>query len=250
MNDFSIWGIVIALFITISILYTIYIFVIKPIIVFFTPKPKPKEFTVDLNFTQSESKIPYFIFIDTETSGLPINKNGSISNSDNWPFVLQFAWIIMDEQLNEIKSESHYLKFDGFIHPAASAVNGITKKILKEQGKDRIEVFEMFKNDILHCKYLIGHNIDFDAKIVMAEFHRHGIDFSMKKSQFICTMKQTTEFCNLPKMKYPKLLELYSACYHGGRSLHTENTHDAETDVALTAKCFIYLVQKEILSIN
>ena len=33
-----------------------------------------------------------FLIFDTETTGLPLDKNAPLTNFDNWPRVVQIAW--------------------------------------------------------------------------------------------------------------------------------------------------------------
>ncbi len=39
------------------------------------------------------------LVFDTETTGLPIKRNGSIDDSSNWPFIIQISWVIYDTYL-------------------------------------------------------------------------------------------------------------------------------------------------------
>ena len=36
------------------------------------------------------------IIFDTETTGLPKDYKGSIYDSDNWPYIVQLSWIIVE----------------------------------------------------------------------------------------------------------------------------------------------------------
>ena len=39
-----------------------------------------------------------FLIFDTETTGLPLDKNAPLTNFDNWPRMVQIAWQIHDEE--------------------------------------------------------------------------------------------------------------------------------------------------------
>ena len=45
------------------------------------------------------------VVFDTETSGLPKEKNASIYETDKWPYILQLSFIIYDIERNEIEKE-------------------------------------------------------------------------------------------------------------------------------------------------
>ena len=46
----------------------------------------------------------YLIF-DTETTGLPQNFNAPISDSDNWPRMVQIAWQLHDDEGKLIENQ-------------------------------------------------------------------------------------------------------------------------------------------------
>ena len=49
-----------------------------------------------------------YIVVDTETTGLPKGWNAPITDTDNWPRMVQLAWIIYDE--NGIEKERKYVE--------------------------------------------------------------------------------------------------------------------------------------------
>ena len=46
-----------------------------------------------------------YLFFDTETTGLPYS---STSNYENWPRIIQIAWLLIDED-GDIKSKNSYI---------------------------------------------------------------------------------------------------------------------------------------------
>ena len=54
----------------------------------------------------------YLIF-DTETTGFPIDFQAPISQSDNWPRVVQLAWQVHDENGNEMASNTQLKELTG-----------------------------------------------------------------------------------------------------------------------------------------
>jgi DNA polymerase-3 subunit epsilon len=53
------------------------------------------------------------LIFDTETSGLPTEKNPSIYATDKWPHILQLSYIVYDSETNNIVTvEDDYIKID------------------------------------------------------------------------------------------------------------------------------------------
>jgi len=58
------------------------------------------------------------LFFDTETTGLPQNYNAPVSDSNNWPRLVQLAFIKCDWEGNIISQSDFIIKPDGFTIPA------------------------------------------------------------------------------------------------------------------------------------
>ena len=68
-----------------------------------------------------------YLFFDTETTGLPKRYNAPMDDLDNWPRLVQVAWILFDEEGKEIVSNSYIVRPEGFIIPKESSlIHGIT----------------------------------------------------------------------------------------------------------------------------
>ena len=107
-----------------------------------------------------------FLFFDTETTGLPQRWNAPVTNVDNWPRLVQLAWIMCDDKGNIIEERSDIIKPEGFSIPVeASRVHGITTIKAQEEGKDLLSILELFSDKIDAADALIGHNISFDECI-------------------------------------------------------------------------------------
>ena len=57
-----------------------------------------------------------YLFFDTETSGLPGNWRAPITNSSNWPRLVQVAWIVFNEKGERISNEDYILKPENFFN--------------------------------------------------------------------------------------------------------------------------------------
>jgi len=191
-----------------------------------------------------------YLTFDSETTGLPKNFKAPISDSENWPRLVQLAWQINDKEGKLINNKSFLIKPDNFTIPYNSEkVHGISTKIALEKGIDLIIALKDFEKDIKKCKYIIGHNINFDKNILGAEFYRKNIESDLLNKISIDTGHISKQYCNLKGgfgggLKMPKLTELYEILF--GKKF--SDAHDAAYDVNATAKSFFYLLKKEVYS--
>ena len=190
----------------------------------------------------------YLIF-DTETTGLPQNFNAPLSDSDNWPRMVQIAWQLHDENGELIENQDYIIKPEGYDIPFnATRIHGISTKMAQEQGRDLQEVLEEFTEVLKKTKVVAGHNIDFDYKIVGAELFRKGIENTLEKTPSADTMELGTDFCQLSggkngRYKSPKLEELYEKLY--GKKF--DEAHNAAADVNATAQVFFEMMRIGII---
>lgn len=193
-------------------------------------------------FNTQEQKIPYYLFFDTETTGVPRNYKAPITDLDNWPRLVQLGWILCDKQGNELQTGNDIIKPVGFIIPeAASNVHKITTVIAMLKGQDLRQVLNKFISVSKQAKVLVGHNVSFDINIVGAELLRIKSDYSIANKTNIDTMLKSINYCAIPsgyaygdKYKWPKLQELHKKLF--GHEF--EDAHDAMADIRATKKCF------------
>lgn len=199
------------------------------------------------NLNKYLPEVEQYMFIDTETTGLPNNYNAPSSDVNNWPRVIQLSWIITDQFQNILFKHNHIIKPNGYTIPEeSSSIHGITTEYAQIHGEDLNLVLNLFESDIKNVKYVIGHNIDFDKRIIEAEFYRCNRVLSWNGTKSICTMKQSINFCGLQNMygyRYPKLQELYYKLF----GTYFENAHDAFNDILATEKCFWEMVKRNII---
>jgi DNA polymerase-3 subunit alpha len=68
-----------------------------------------------------------FLIFDTETTGLPKNYKAPVSDSDNWPRMVQLAWQLHDVDGKLITAKNFIVKPNGFDIPiGVSNIHGIT----------------------------------------------------------------------------------------------------------------------------
>jgi DNA polymerase-3 subunit alpha len=131
----------------------------------------------------------YLIF-DTETTGLPKNFNAPLTDSDNWPRMVQIAWQLHDSDGNLLENKDYIIKPEGYDIPYnAVRIHGISTKMAQEEGHDLDEILEKFSQVLAKTKVGVGHNIEFDYNIVGAEFLRKNKTNSLENVANADTMK-------------------------------------------------------------
>ncbi len=194
-----------------------------------------------------------FLIFDTETTGLPRNYNAPITDSDNWPRMVQIAWQLHDATGKLLQNDCIIIKPDGYTIPFnAVTIHGINTERAQAEGKDLKESLEQFAEIISKTNYLCGHNIEFDINIVGAEFMRCGLPNYFENKGVIDTKNDdTTKFCALPggrggKFKWPTLTELYSKLFNSS----FEEAHNAAFDVQATSRVFFEIIKRGITKVK
>ena len=191
------------------------------------------------------------LFFDTETTGLPQFYNAPITQVNNWPRLVQLAFIEFYENGTLAAKHNYIIKPEGFSIPReATLIHRITNEQAQTEGHNLTQVLDIFAHAITESSILIAHNFDFDRNIVGAEFVRKEFDTKpiLTKRSF-CTMKNkdVVSFCRIAGKngyKWPKLEELHYKLFNQKIS----DAHDASIDIAATAKCFWELLRRGVIS--
>lgn len=219
------------------------------------------------------------IVFDTETTGLPHGNVFSYACNDytitpytlpNFPYIMQLSYAIYNHKTKTIeKMVDHIVKIDDRVEISEGAlqIHGITREMTQQRGIPiETVIHDIFKQIQIGFKKgynLIGHNIIFDLAMLKAAIMRLIYDNAEKnqftreqlrvfktymytlcnypKDKLICTMNTTTDFCELPSLRYtnrfkpPKLVELHKVLFH-----QTPNSlHNSLYDALITIRCFI-----------
>lgn len=206
------------------------------------------------------------LFFDTETTRLPVNFYEPYTNTENWPRLVQLAWITEDTDTKEKKENDLIIRPEGFTIPEEAAkIHNITTEFAERDGVDLRAAFSDFVQDMLLADLLVAHNIEFDKKVICSEIHRttrkiivennllcECLDFMPAfeclinrfiNKRSVCTMKLGTNYTKIKTAggdyKWPKLIELYRHFF--GKDF--EGQHDALDDIRATRDCFWEMVR-------
>jgi DNA polymerase III epsilon subunit-like protein len=183
------------------------------------------------------------LFFDTETTGLPKDYKAHVHDVDNWPRLVQLAWIALDGAGDEMTCRNHLIVPVGFEIPEeVSKIHGVTTDMAIKDGTALLRVLHEFRVAVQMSHLIVGHNVNFDRKIIGAEYIRFDMEETyehMKDMDRYCTMFKSTKICKIPQVgrggyKWPKLQELHKHLFDE----EFDGAHDALADVRATARCY------------
>ena len=192
------------------------------------------------------------LVFDTESTGLIHSTSYSDANN---PYLASIAALLYDTEANRIISS-----LNTPIHPAgwkmppeAEAVNGLSTEYLCKVGVPAQDVVSLFMNIASKADLVVGHNVEFDIKIMSAALWRHiTIEHSENFAHEVianhwltlptfCTMKESKDEVQAlnknGRIKNPKLAEAYKHFF--GRDL--ERAHSANADAVATLEIYLAL---------
>ena len=192
------------------------------------------------------------LVFDTETSGLPLERNGSIYQSFNWPYIVQLSYMIYDSETNQLVGlENDYIDIpnDVVMDPESVKIHNITSEQLRN-GISIVQALEKFNSHAEKVDLLVAHNVSFDKRMLMVEGIRNNIKVNITDTY--CTMKNSINLCKIETtsrsgekyFKYPKLSELYLKLF----DVVPKNTHNALVDILICLRCFCKMELKHDVS--
>ena len=192
------------------------------------------------------AETPTLLFFDCETTGLPRSRHFSPEVAEDWPHLVQLAWARYDARGRGEDARCHIVRPEGFlIPPDATRIHGISQAHAQRVGRDLGEVLDEFlAAAAAHGTRLIAHNLSYDRGVIGAELVRTRRSLDFLDLPGTCTMKETTELCQLSRpggygYKWPTLEELHLYCF--GRSY--DGAHDAASDLEACARSFFRLLE-------
>ena len=200
------------------------------------------------------------IVFDTETTGLPKSRKAPPSKTSLWPYVCQVSWLVYDDSNGTFYTKDFIVKLpDGVTIPEeCTKIHGISNKQMLEEGEDINTILREFTHDWQSCQILVAHNLEFDNKILQAEYHRNSPINWLGRHRKIeyCTMLYGKQFTNIQMpskfhsgtyQKPPKLVELHQELFADT----PKNLHNSLIDVLVCFRCFYKMVyDKDIVTLN
>ncbi len=190
---------------------------------------------------------PRIIFFDTETTGLPKDRNiNALLERDNWPDLVSISWIVYDGE-KRVSKESYIIRPQGWSIPEdAAKIHGITNQAANERGESLRDVLRAFTMALRSCNYVVAHNMEFDRNVLHAAYkwrlNADPHEFWPYKAE-ICTMVLSKDELRLPSKypkpndlyKMPRLDELYEATF---KAKAPAGAHSADRDTEVLAAIF------------
>jgi len=204
------------------------------------------------------------IVFDTETTGLPQTKLLTPEVLHMWPHIIQISFIMYDIDENNIINISDYivhLPKDIVMSNEIMNIHGVTNEMCYSSDEKIQDVLVKFMWYFINADLVVGHNIDFDLKMLKVEFMRiikndvsgsvskdYYIDFLEyinKSTNYYCTMQESIDICaiqvmnkkGVPFNKFPKLIELHEKLFQ----IPPKNLHNSLNDVLVCLRCFYKL---------
>ena len=155
------------------------------------------------------------LLFDTETTGLPLKRQGYSKGPNNWPHIVSICWVILDSDTNEVLKEKYYVIYPErwTVPEQAAAIHGITTEKAIEEGYDLSVVMSEFLEE--DYDIMVAHNLEFDYNVIgNAVQWDLGKEFQKIEKPKYCTMELSKFVCKIPYKsgggcKPPKLSELY-----------------------------------------
>ncbi len=191
-----------------------------------------------------------YIFIDTETTGLPRDPYASPYELKNWPRIVQISWIITDAYGHVLLKDNYIIKPSGFSIPKqATKIHGIDNQRAALEGKPIEFVLNKLIEDCNGVNCLVGYNISFDEHVIDAELIRANLPLVFEEMETFCVMKSFGVFFNSgdgngARWHYPSLEDLYLQFFNHFLS----NAHNSASDIQATMEIFWKMRGKEIES--
>lgn len=197
--------------------------------------------------------MPHYLILDVEASGLFTYRDaegkGVAADAPGQPRVAQIGMIHVNHKF-EVEAEHEFLiRPEGWgMSEEAAKVTGLSTEFLREHGGPIAEALALYNAGIDARRVIVGHNIDYDCKALRAENRRAGLDDRYMQTRTICTMRGSTEICQIPPnggrggYKWPKLSE---ACVFFG--IEQGKDHTALADARNAFAIMMKLVERGAL---
>ncbi len=133
---------------------------------------------------------------DTETTGFVLDRE--LPSHPNQPYLVELGCALYDHDNKERVAIDLIIKPEGYaaIPKSASDVHGITTETATAMGVPLVVACAVFSNIVKLADRVVGHNLQFDLKVMQAQFHRLGRPFPAINP--LCTKEIAEPLCRLP----------------------------------------------------
>ncbi|RKD92708.1 3'-5' exonuclease [Mangrovibacterium diazotrophicum] len=186
----------------------------------------------------------YILFIDIETSDMPQRWNAPTKKVDEWPYILQVAWIVCRDNGELVKRENFYIaQPDLEQEEIISRLSGITPQEYQVMSANRKIVLNTLAADFqIYKPLIVGHFMDYIKRMLEVGFEREQINRNFQGLKKFCTMIRTERKNThiFGGKKYLGLHELYEHLFD--KKLPAQK--NANVDVEALMDCFFELVRR------
>lgn len=201
-----------------------------------TVPPRLKEKIIKESTEQQKSIIAWknsrWMFVDTETTGLPPDKKNP-GRKD--PRVVQVGYVVVDNMkivkvFNDLVDPGEEIEID----PSASAITGIDRKRLKAAGaRNFTAIIEGIKRDMESCQVIMAYNKQFDKPVLEREFKIANVE--MPNKPWLDPMIWVMKHLPLPNHRLTTIADHFK--------VSLERAHDAGADAEASALVTMAFVQ-------
>ena len=196
------------------------------------------------------------LIFDTETTGLPLERNPSIYDSSMWPYIVQLSYILFDSTTKKsLVAHDWIIKVSEDVEISQGSINlhGITKEISNTEGVDLSFALDCFDICLKSADEIVGHNMQFDKKMIIVESIRNQRESGFKKSKNkeFCTMHNSKDLCAIKKRsrkgevynKFPTQTELHTKLF----KIAPKGVHNSWNDILICLRNYYKLKYNEDL---
>lgn len=135
------------------------------------------------------------LVFDTETTGFVLDKKPP--SHPEQPYLVELGCVLYDDNAIERACINLIVKPDGWTIPkSASDVHGITTEMANDLGVPLVVALAAFSHLAKAATNHVGHNIQFDLKVMQAQFYRLGKPFPTMNPR--CTKDMAEPIMKLP----------------------------------------------------
>ena len=170
----------------------------------------------------------YTIILDTETS-------------EFYKDMLQLAYVICDDNGNVITTINKYVK-NRLPTNDSTKIHGIDINKIKAEGIDFREIINELVNNLSECKYVVGHNLQYDLTTILNDIRSYGINIVDDNNNPILNIFKNIELKDTMQMNGSKIkLEALYEKLFGNKF---DGAHNALNDVEATKQIYYKLLNK------